>query len=165
MILLAIDPSSTRTGYALMSNAQTILDAGLLKPEKNSDPAIMRIVVMAKDLTDLLYETWPDQVVIEIPSAHTAGRLKFKSAGAGLAIYGLAAGAMFWACNSFTDKTDTVDAELWTRGIPKKRRQQEIATIFQNRYDATKDVGGDIADAIGLACWWFSKQRAKRIAG
>ena len=161
MTLLAIDPSSTKTGYAVMADSMTLLDAGFLKPDKTRDPAIMRIAAMTKQLGEVLDEWQPGKVLVEMPSAHAAGRLQGRATG--LAIYGFAAGAMWRACHAVTD-TEVVDAQVWTRGVSKLKRQQLICMAFP-QYDSEKDKGGDIADAIGLAVWWFSRQKAKRIAG
>ncbi len=163
MILLAIDPSSTCTGYAVMSDCMTILDAGLLKPDKTRDPAIIRIVAMNRSLGRVLREYRPDQIVIETPNAHTAGRIAGRVMGN--AIYGFAAGVMFHTCVISNKNTEPVDAQLWTRGVPKLKRQQNVCVAFPKRYSPETDRGGDIADAIGLGVWWFRQQKAKRIAG
>lgn len=165
MTLLAIDPSSTKTGYAVMADRMTLIDAGFLKPNKTKDPAIMRIIAMTEDLTKLLKEYRPEMILVERP--HTYAAHKFKDAGIkpiGIATYGMAAGAMFWACYSFTSETQAISAEDWTRGVPKLKRQRLICMAFP-QYDPEKDRGCDIADAIGLALWWFSQQKANRIAG
>ncbi len=161
MTVLAIDPSSTLTGWALMANSSKIIEAGLLRPGKTRDPAIKRIEAMTIALTKLLRDTLPDQVLIEMPSSRTAGRIKGRAVGN--AIYGFAAGAMWWECHVWSDQIEAVDAELWTRGVPKLKRQQNICMMFPKRYNPETDRGCDIADAIGLACWWFSQQKAKRI--
>ncbi len=167
MTVLAIDPSSTLTGYAVMPNGMTIIEAGLLGPKKTAHPAIMRIEAMVDGLADVIESTQPEHILIEIPSTKSAERIKhFK--GAGLAIYGFAAGAMWWQCFSMGRvggvPVTAIDAELWTNRVPKFKRQQNVCMAFP-QYDPEKDKGGDIADAIGLACWWFSRQKAKRIAG
>ena len=161
MTLLAIDPSSTLTGYAVMADRRTILDAGLLGPDKTRDPAIIRIVAMNRSLGKLLREHTPDQIVIETPNAHTAGRIAGRVMGN--AIYGFAAGVMFNTCRSHT-KTEPVDAQLWTCGVPKLKRTQNVCMAFPTRYNPETDRGGHIADAIRLAVWWFRQQKAKRIA-
>ncbi len=163
MTVLAIDPSSTLTGYAVMADARTILDTGLLRPDKTRDLAVMRIEVMTNALSDLVDEVVPDHILIEMPSSCTAGRIKGRVVGN--AIYGFAAGAMWWACFSKNEcPVTSIDAELWTQRIPKLKRQQSICMMFP-KYDPETDRGGDIADAIGLACFWFSQQKAKRIVG
>lgn len=163
MILLAIDPSSTKTGYAVMVDRVTLLDAGFLKPGKTRNPAIMRIKEMIEQLVEVLDEWQPGKVLIESPSAHVnIGR--HHGAGAGLAVYGFAAGAIWAACCARVD-TKAIDAQLWTCGVPKLKRQKNICMAFPQQYNPEKDRGGDIADAIGLACWWFGRQKAKRLAG
>lgn len=167
MTLLAIDPSSTLTGYAVMADRMTILDAGLLKPDKTRDPAIMRIIAMTKELTALISEYEPDTILVEMPST-SHGQAVSRGAGAGAATYGLAVGVMYWECYNSSDYKSPpvpVGAQEWTKGIPKLKRQQNICMMFPDRYNPEKDRGGDIADAIGLCCWWFSQQKAKRIAG
>ncbi len=163
MLVLAIDPSSTRTGYALLKDSMTILDAGLLKPNKTRDPAIKRVIAMTKDVRALLYDYRPDVALVEMPHKHNKPRHK------NLAIYGVAAGTMLWVCYEFNlhseeGETHPVNAETWTEKISKDIRQDLIQMQF-DQYDPAKDPGGDIADAIGLALWWFSKQKAERIAG
>lgn len=170
MTLLAIDPSSTRTGYAVMADSMTIIDAGLLTSDKTRDPAIMRVVAMTKDLRQLLLECWPDIVLVEMPHGHDKGGAKR------LANYGLAPGAMYWEACSYimarlkvNPKHDiealAISAADWTGGVTKFNRQQQICMAFPHRYDPTTDPGGDIADAIGLAVWWFRQQKAQRLTG
>ena len=67
-IVLAVDPSSTRTGYALMSDAITVVEAGYLTPERVRDSAIDRVGAMCTELAKLIREGEPVTGVIEIPS-------------------------------------------------------------------------------------------------
>ena len=154
--VLAIDPSSTRTGYAVMADAMTIIDAGLLKPGKVKDPWLHRVRAMTIDLRGLLREVEPDIVLVEIPHKHNAPHHK------NLAAYGFAAGAMWAECFDHTEETHAVSAEVWTGKKSKSARQLGIDLMYPS-YDPAKDKGGDIADAIGLARWWFRQQKAQRI--
>ena len=156
MIVLSLDPSSTRTGYAVMADALTIIDAGLL----NSDPTdawLVRVKAIVRDLGKLLNEHCPDVILVEVPHQHN------KASHKNLAVYGFAVGVMWWECYSFTEETHAINAEEWTGKVPKRRRQQNIRMVFPHRYIPALDKGGDIADAIGMALWWFGQQKAKRM--
>ena len=54
MKLLGIDPSSTRTGYAVMSDSWTLEDAGYLRPKRERDEPIERIRTMMDEVATLV---------------------------------------------------------------------------------------------------------------
>lgn len=169
--LLALDPSSTRTGYALMNRSirpgicHEILEAGYLQPNRSKDPAIERIRVMGDDLATLVKQETPRTIVIEITSGKVAGRLHGRASG--LAVYGMAVGVMFWIARLTEPAIEVVPVaeNEWTGQRPKKKRQADIGWQFPEYSDQMAlDGGADIADAIGLGLWWFGKQRTARIA-
>jgi hypothetical protein len=154
MLLLALDPSSTRTGYALMSGVEDrqLIEAGIFRPTSSKD-ARTRIRQMAKDLSDILAQTAPDEIVIEVPGSRVArGRM---GAGAGLTIYGTAVGYMLAVLDQLAPgRVIEVDAWEWTKGQQKAKRATRVGAMYRT-YDAAKDAGGDCADAIGLGRWWL----------
>lgn len=163
MILLSIDPSSTRTGYAVMADKMTLIEHGILTPAKTRHPPVLRVNAMIEELGDILKEYKPDKIIVESPSiAH--GGIQARSGGAGAAIYGFAAGAIYQKCYEWSKETEAIEVQKWTQRVPKLKRQQLICMAF-TKYDPEKDRGGDIADAIGLGLWWFSQKKAQRIAG
>jgi len=163
MKLLSIDPSSTKTGYAVFDGNE-VIDAGLLTGKSGTE-YFYRVFKMMLELDDIFKDHKIDRTVIESPSGHVHGRLKGHARGQ--ATYGFAVGAIWAHSRSHVQGTTLVDANRWTRGIPKKKRQAVIALKYPD-YDADKDTGGDVSDAIGLGEWWLAEKvyqnvlRAKR---
>jgi len=163
---LFLDPSSTRTGYAIMKRPAVILEAGHLKPRRRDDSAEDRITTMAIDLEELIRKRPPSSIVIEIPSGKVHGRLRGNAPH--LVVYGMAVGAMYWAARSAVDSIPggihLVNANEWTRGQSKAKRCRLIAAEFPAyAKDFASDSGGDMADAIGLGVWWYAKERRERL--
>lgn len=161
MKILAIDPSSTKTGFALFDEDENLIDAGILKPNKTTDCAAYRIEAMCKDFRALLDQYEPAFIVIEWTSGKV-GRKRHKGGGAGLAIYGIAIGALWrvaeqWCSDNIGDVVRILENE-WTAGKSKKERFEIISTLYP-KIDLSKDTGGDIADAIGLGMWFIHRRR------
>lgn len=168
-LLLALDPSSTRTGFAVFRGRE-LIDAGYFKPAAGAESE-QRIDAMVGDLLRLLNKLGPEDftVVIEVPSGKPGTGLK-RGAGAHLAVYGVAVGelrraAKVWSENTYAKAFDLVKRQTaiisvteraWTRGTPKRVRQRRTA-LLHPRYAAVlaKDSGGDVADAIGLGEWYL----------
>jgi len=163
--ILALDPSSSRTGYALLTEQETLREAGLLKPGKTTDPAAERIGAMCLDLAELLAALAPDVIVIEWTSGHV-GRKRHRGGGAGLAVYGIAIGALWQVARHYAApagaRVEIVAENDWTDGVPKPDRIGNIARLYP-AYNPARDTGGDAADAIGLARWWIRRHRLKLV--
>ena len=167
--IFAIDPSSTRTGWAVIQPPERLLQAGLLLPSKTRAASEFRIETMCQDLRDLLDEWQPTVVVIE----WTSGKVNVKrhgGAGAGLAVYGIAIGALWQTAVVWAESRESpahvrcVDENQWTCGTSKRRRMAAAQCQFPEYHNAV-DPGGDIADAIGLASWLLKERRVKMIRG
>lgn len=177
MRVLGIDPSSTRTGYAVLDGGGAagmggtgiprLVEGGYLTPKCQDDPAIQRIEQMGADLLDLVKEQELDAVVLEI----TCGKVgrRHKGGGAGLGVYGMAVGVIYGMLLALRAMTDppvsgwglcAVYENVWTGGVPKGRRQQGIAVMFPE-YAAgfAKDPRADVADAIGVALWFMERDQ------
>jgi len=159
MILLGLDPSSTRTGYALVTlkgGALTVLEAGYLKPAMSTEKPMRRIGAMVDDLMRLIEEHKPDIAIVEVCSGHV-GVGQRRNAGARLGVYGMAVGAMYQAVRSVPGlQAEWVNEDVWPQGVPKRQRQQDIAMMFPayaEQIDA--DGGADVSDAIGISLWWW----------
>ena len=151
--ILSIDPSSTCSGYAIMEGERSLREAGCLRPRRSTDQAIYRIAAMARQLEDLIAEHHLRLGVIEITSGKVARRRG--GCGAGLAVYGMAVGALFWAMFKALDgAVMTVHENDWTRGIPKRRRARTVEVMFP-QYRGIEDPGLDVADAIGIGVWYY----------
>lgn len=175
--VLAIDPSSRCCGYALLAGLEPgeLLDAGRIVPSESTAglrptlPALAawlerpellayrRIVSMLGDLAELVHEHRPAWVLVEMPSgrAGTGSRAGAKSS---LSIYGAAAGVIFEALRheADPDRVLPVSERIWTAGQGDKGRRQQAIAGFYPQYDAGRDPGGDVSDAVGLARWWLA---------
>lgn len=164
MKMVGIDPSSTKTGYAVGTSDDHLIEAGVLTaPGK----ALDRIGVMADEVRGLLNEHMPDVVVIEVASGHTHRRMGKNVSF--LPIYGMAVGAMYIECRRYVARQKHAghmvqlsrpDQNEWTRGANKKHRQLCVAHDFPN-YNLNSDKGADAADAIGLLQWWFRQKNMR----
>ena len=167
--LLALDPSSTAIGWCQMGPGCELRSAGVIRPgREHRKTAFDRITDMTSALAALLHYATPSTILIEWTVGKVAGRLKRKSRGAGLAIYGIGVGAATATCQWYAHKRfeieiveiEAITENTWTRGVPKEARQAWIAGQFK-QYRATDDPGGDMADAIGLAQWWLQERKMK----
>ena len=171
-MILALDPSSVRVGYAVMPSGDIIFEAGWLSPEHPKATAVSRSISMMCDLRELLQggttsvggcaynpdtKTWDtppiDRVVIEVPDNKIHGRLGRAS---GLPMYGVAVGLMLAECLRWNVPVHAITPAQWTGRVPKVRRQIVLASQFSDYACAMQDDGGsDMADAICLGQWFF----------
>jgi hypothetical protein len=168
-LVLALDPGSYRTGWAVLDYSEQLHQAGLLTPDKMRAPSYLRINRICDDLRQLLTEWQPASIVIEWTSGKV-GRRRHKGNGAGLAVHGAATGAIWreaeawWRSLEAEQQNETsiiLTAEnSWTNGVPKPDRLAGIAAVF-NQYDQALDKAGDIGDAIGLALWHIRERRLR----
>lgn len=162
--LLAIDPSSTRTGVAVFDDGQ-LIDAMVLVP-KDTDDADIRIDAMVEDLGRILAKLTPELIVIEVPSGRPGAGIK-AGAKAQLAIYGLAVGELrrvvkAWAAGRTPCQVLSVTERDWTLGRSKKRRAQRMLMLHPGMREllTEHDRGHDAADAIGIGEWYLGSEIA-----
>ncbi len=151
--IIAIDPSSKCTGYAVLDGPCKIIDAGLLKPRRQSHPAIIRIGDMVNDALGIIAEHDLKGGVVEITEGKVSRR-HGTGGGAGLAVYGMAVGAFWWAMHSALGMCIATTENNWTHGVTKARRAVVVRGMFPT-YRSIDDPGLDVADAIGLGLWFF----------
>jgi len=171
-MVLAIDPSSTRTGYALLTCSEYLQEAGVLSPENRRDAPIERIRCMAGELIAMIELERPDVIVIEVPSGRIGTGFR-RGAKARLSVYGLGAGGLWGVCWSAVRVSghrialvETTERE-WTCGRSRAVRAQHASAAFPHIAPKLRgqDPGGDIADAIGIGLWWFNQQRLRSRVG
>lgn len=171
MQLIAIDPSSTRIGWALFDG--DLVDAGFTRPERTRDSYLGRVRSMVDELAGMVERHGPQVAVIEVPSGMAARGSRAGMAGT-QAIYGLAVGAV-WECmrgivpSSAVGGRGTVETTTereWTRSVPKTARARRVRFQYPH-LDWASDGGLDMADAIGIGLWWQAESvvRAARAAG
>lgn len=158
--ILALDPSSTLTGWAVVHRSGRLIEAGLLRPESRGDRSWERVCALCDSLHELLGQISPGTIIIEWTKGKV-GQRRHGGLGAGLAVYGCGVGAQaavarIWARSQPGVLVDAVLENDWTRSVPKTDRIAAIAATYPAyAAQAAEDEGGDIADAIGLAAWWI----------
>lgn len=170
--IIALDPSSTCVGYAVLTGLQPsdLVDGGLITAKPASLPPVARLRQFAADLELLLREhADAGLVAIEIPSGHV-NHGRNRGSGAGLTVYGMAVGyvlahveAAMVACMGKETILCTAKETDWTGSQRKTTRATLIAATYRGRYDRRSDPGLDVADAIGLARWVLLNK--KRVLG
>lgn len=161
--LLALDPSSTCTGWAAFDPAGNPTAFGVLRP-RSTLPALARIDETTGRLRTLLMEHAPAVVVVEWSDGRVAGRMRGFSGyiGAGLATLGQAQGAIRQVARDLGHEVVEVAANDWTRRAGKQDRAARLA-LQVPEYGAFRaagrDRGLDAADALGLGLWYFGRIR------
>ena len=160
MKIVAIDPGSKVAGYAVTENG-ILIDAGLIKPAKQSHPAFMRIQTICNEVKGVLMLHRPIDIVVLEWTTGKVGTKRHKGGGSGLAIYGIAIGAIWqtiweWSGGGSSPKISLID-ESWTKGKPKAKRLAELELSFKS-YHRKDDKGGDMGDAILLAQYYTTRQ-------
>ena len=162
-VLLAVDPSLRRTGYAVGRGLRPdqLLDGGYLTPDDQQGPMVLRVASLAQQLLEVARDEGVTDVVIEIPEHKSHQRVKGSGAGAGLARYGMAVGAMTQAmvAEFGLEHVVGVTPTGWKGGGSKANTRAGVAAIYPSYAAAIqssfKDSGGDLADAIGVMRWRF----------
>lgn len=148
--ILAFDPSTTRTGWARIDRAGTVIDLGAIV--LTSHDAGKRAAVLFDAVRQIANDerTIPGtDFAVEWPSQHSHRRVK-GSGGAGLAVYGTAPGVVYGALRSLVadNRIRRYEPNDWSRGSTKR---VEWYRRVHPMYEKVPDAKGDIADAIGIA--------------
>lgn len=155
-MILAIDPSTTRTGYAIMDRDRAVHDGGFFLPNRTNESAIDRANSMCEDLAELLNETEFEAIVVEVPTAEA--HHKKDRFGKGLTTYGIGVGMIVRTILSSgqADRLAAVDPATWTGGDSKIERAQCVAISYaQYREVAEQDPG--------LGLWYIDDCRRKAV--
>lgn len=159
--LLAIDPSSTKTGYAhLRIPDGEVIQAGFLSGRAR-DAAIGRAMETADELISLIADARPDVIVMEVPGPFMSpAMVKRNPRGQGQALYGAAVGIMYRAAWQTGVELIPVGAHEWTRRQQKAKRAIALAmTNAAYRGARAADPGMDVADAIEMGQWWIGRMK------
>ena len=132
MLVLGIDPSSTRTGYAVLASDGRIHAVGVLAG-RSADDALARIRAVSDDIRGVIEEHTPDVIVLEVPSGKVGRR--HGGGGAGLPVYGMAVGYILavveQAVELHRDVTvETVQENRWSASIRKIQRTAVLCSEF-----------------------------------
>ncbi len=164
--LLALDPSTTRVGWAVFVGHELKV-AGVLTPRRTKDAYLDRIASFVDGVVDLVEFHKPATVVVEVPSGKAARGSMPGMAGT-QAIYGMAVGAV-WAhlwdtLGAAGGSVETVTEREWTRSVRKERRAA-LVRLEHPELEWVADRGMDMADAVGIGKWWLSERNARIVKG
>jgi hypothetical protein len=155
--LLALDVSSTACGWAVFDRKDDRLPFfDVIRPTA-SWVATRRIDAIVLGLGRVIEAHTPSVVVMEWASGKTHGRLRKAT---GLSVLGAAQGAVREFLRGVGRTVYTVTENEWTRSVPKRRRAMVIGGMFPAyaaKFARESDEGFDIADALGIGLWAYSK--------
>jgi hypothetical protein len=170
-LIAAVDPSSTRTGWAIgragVLDAEVLASGAVVRPD--GQEAIAGAVQMADQLqvaihrAALQFEPKLDRIVVEVPGSAQAGRhggdrsaqLSKYATAAGIQVGGIMRMVRLWGL-------DLVPSDRW--GVKNKAARIRMATMDlpASVYDPAADTGDkDTGDAIALLRWWCRIRRAQ----
>lgn len=171
IIVASFDPSSTAIGYAKhVSNPSPnvepeLLDAGIIKPERERDESNVRIETMVREAMSWLRDEGPrpDVIVIEdtVGKVGTYGRARGMN-GAGLAIYGKAIGWLMGVARGTGIEVVPILENVWTGGERKAKRLEKCLALHYGRYKPEDDPGGDTGDAIMIGRYYCFERLYER---
>ena len=168
-VILALDPSSTRIGYALWDVAKRRpVELGFLTPDTDTGSratAGARIESLIGQLDRMLrvdnLEGRLERILVEVPVGKQWARCGKRTSG--LPVWAFAAGAV-WGMLRWRGKVVHRDGTAgyvpveaipatWTQGSTKAGRQVAAAALCRE-YQAGLDPGGDMADALMMVEFW-----------
>lgn len=167
-ILLAIDPSSSVTGWAVYDDG-VFHQSGLIKPPKKLT-AWERTHAMIDAL--VLHLEMAGMAVIEVPSGKVNASHRGKDGkgggGAGLTTYGMAVGAIAYHVETKLGREHValVDQNAWTSakgGAGSKAARRARAALINRAYDPSADPGMDESDSIALGHWHLQNLKLERL--
>ena len=165
MRLLALDPSTRCTGYAVLAHVgagTALLDAGRLLPAKLAKPPLERMADMCDEISAIFREHEPITAAV-IETAPGSPFLRRRRGHTNLLTYATGVGMMLREVQVRLGRgaTFNVSAGTWARKS-KAHRQRVVAMSFP-AYDAAADPGMDVSDAIALGLWFIAEQAAQEV--
>lgn len=154
--LLAVDPATRTTGYAVFRGARELLELGVIRSSKPD--AQRRIDEICDELEKVVGDHHPDYAVVETSAAHQHGRFG-RHKMLGLARYGEAVGAVraTLRIRLGAERVSWASPD-WKRGRGKGGSVWAVKAAFPD-YRFERDRGADAADAALLGLRWFAECR------
>ncbi len=167
-MILALDPSSECTGYAMLGADRTIIEMGTIRPDKRDATPDARVLTIGREVAGVLGRLSPGVVCVETPFATRRGGPKARRSAMTLPTYGMAVGAALHAADAWRRSHDpapvlcTVPADEWSRGLGstaddehKTKRVALVAHLYGITPESLgpKTLAGNVADAILMGRW------------
>jgi len=173
-MILALDPSLTTTGYAVLSSPERIAGMGIIRIK--SAPMLARVNELSSGIAELVRDHTPEWIVVEIPQKGGANRGGYSGRAAMSGpVYGIAVGvAIMQALRHLPPAQVLTPMPMeWvgrgsipsSKGDPKKvkrSRYVEYAYRLEPGSLGAASTAGNVADAVLLARWaWTAKDYRK----
>lgn len=155
MKIIAVDPSLTRTGFAVITHRDRrdplFHSLGRITADVDGSPE-RRAFDIAYQLCDVIAEEDPQIAVVETPAPAVRAH---RQARAYQSRYGMCVGVVL-AVIAERASLDVfgVAADKWTRGMSKQERAAWLGRLCPG-YDRKRDTGMDAADAAELGLWFL----------
>lgn len=157
MSIMGVDPSTTSTGWAILSNdGEEIIAYGRIKPKHHEWRT--RIYVIGAQALRIARKYAPDVILIEEPGnqnlvTRTTGTQAMLT-GVSYYILGLLA--------ILTSASQLVTVSEWKGSTPKDVIYRRLLLRYGNQLPigtAMHPEANDAIDAVGIAAWWIDKNR------
>ena len=168
-MILALDPSSECTGYAMLGADRGIIESGTIRPDARDKTPVARILTIGREVGALVKRLSPGVVVVETPFATPrGGPKKVKRSPVTLPTYGMVVGMVIGEVDVWRLTHDpapvlvTVPSDAWSKGLGstwddehKTKRVRAVAYLYGIAPEALgpKTLAGNVADAILMARW------------
>jgi Holliday junction resolvasome RuvABC endonuclease subunit len=149
--VLAVDPGTIYTGFSYYEEG-VLHDWGLIKA-KRDDPPEIRSVFITDQLSELVDQFSPYQVICEMPHRGGPGAKKMN-----IVVLFTMVGMICYMCRTKKISFAFIDVSDWKGQIKKKQHHPILINQIKKAYDI--DINGepeDTIDAIGLGHWFMSK--------
>jgi hypothetical protein len=147
-LILALDPSSTATGYAI-HDGRTFIEKGVLRPDTGKEKCpCRRAYQMGREVQTIIDEHADRLTLILVENPPPTQRKKRSNPGAQHQAFGLIMGVVIGSKVPYR----TIHPSTWTRNRPKELWSQDIRR--RHKLPAGKDKGADACAAIGMTEWW-----------
>lgn len=148
MILLAIDPSTTSTGWAMFEDDK-LVRKGCIKGSGGTP--IERAANVARGIEDKINLYHPTHIISEYPHKGGPG-MKSKT----ITILFHLCGAIHGLAIAYDLDVEFIEPIKWKGNIPKKIHQPRIIKRVKKRYDIDiSEENNDVIDAVGIGDWFL----------
>lgn len=169
-LVLALDPSSTRTGWAIgkviAGDAMVVACGAISRPSKMDwRDGVMAMAVLLESTIRECAEALDEEIgplsraICEVPGTAQSGRQQKRRAS--LAVLGPAAGIQIGTMARMlpVGECHLVPSDGWCKMKKAGRIKAYTADLPVSVYDPSKDTGDqDTGDAIALLRWWTRMQ-------
>ena len=151
MRLLAIDPSSSCTGWAVFEDNKLVI-SGIIKKKTSNKYVNYEVCHQASMFNKLLDEYEPDAVIME----STAPYIRASRSASSLIKPNQVIGAMLYSAFAREINCDLVYPETW-KVFYKAKTKEDIVDKVRELFNIDV-LTNDESDAIAIGWWWLNAE-------